>query len=162
MSDLINKAPLVYEPLRTNRFVVRFPSDLGIQEWNVTKFARPKLNINSDDMSFMNTKTYTIGSYKWDALTLDLRDPIGPSSTQAVMEWARMHAESVTGRMGYAAGYKRDIELEMLDPTGAVVQKWIYKNCFITSVDFGGLEYGDGSVASVTMTIQMDYAILCY
>ena len=29
------------------------------------------------------------------------------------MEWVRLHSESVTGRQGYAAGYKKDIELEV-------------------------------------------------
>lgn len=160
--DLLNKAPLVYEPLRTNRFIVRFPSDLGIQEWNVVSFARPNITINNEPINFMNTETYTIGSYKWNALTLKLRDPIGPSSSQAVMEWVRLHAESATGRMGYAAGYKRDLEVEMTDPTGAVVQKWIYKNCLIASSDFGPLDYKGGAVAEITISIQMDYAILCY
>jgi hypothetical protein len=26
-----------------------------------------------------------------------------------------LHSESITGRQGYAAGYKRPVELEMLD-----------------------------------------------
>lgn len=160
--DLINKAPLVYEPLRTNRFIVRFPADLGIQEWNVISFARPKISINKEAIDFMNTKTWTIGTYEWGNVQLKLRDPIGPSSSQAVMEWVRLHAESATGRMGYAAGYKRDIEVEMTDPTGAVVQKWIYKNCLIESSDFGPLDYKGGAVADITVGIQMDYAILAY
>ena len=33
MSDLLIKAPVTYELLRKNRFLLRFPSDLGIQEW---------------------------------------------------------------------------------------------------------------------------------
>jgi hypothetical protein len=160
--DLLNKAPLVYEPLRTNRFIVRFPSDLGIQEWNVVSFARPNITINNEPINFMNTETYTIGSYKWNALTLKLRDPIGPSSSQAVMEWVRLHAESATGRMGYAAGYKRDIELEMLDPTGVCVQKWILKNAWISNCDFGSLQYSDDALADITATIVIDYAILAY
>ena len=46
-------------------------------------------------------------------------DPIGPSAAQAIMEWVRLQSESITGRQGYAAGYKRpvELELEMLDPT---------------------------------------------
>ena len=33
MSDLLMKMPLPYEPKRKNRFLLRFPSELGIQEW---------------------------------------------------------------------------------------------------------------------------------
>lgn len=32
MSDLLTKIPLQFEPLRKNRFMLRFPADLGIQE----------------------------------------------------------------------------------------------------------------------------------
>jgi hypothetical protein len=37
-------------------------------------------------------------------------------------------------RMGYAAGYKKDVDLEMLDPTGVAVEKWILQGCFLTNV----------------------------
>ena len=86
----------------------------------------------------------------------------GPSTMQAVMEWIRLHSESVTGRQGYAAGYKRDVELEMLDPTGAVVQKWILKGCFLTNVDFGDLSYAQDELSTISATLRPDYCILCY
>jgi hypothetical protein len=78
------------------------------------------------------------------------------------MEWIRLASESVTGRQGYAAGYKRDLELEMLDPAGVCMQKWVMKNSFITSCDFGSLDYADDELADITATVRMDYAILAY
>jgi hypothetical protein len=78
------------------------------------------------------------------------------------MEWVRLHSESVSGRQGYAAGYKRDVELEMLDPTGVVVSKWILKNVMIDNVDFGDLNYSQDELATISMTLRMDYAILAY
>ena len=65
--------------------------------------------------------------------------------------------------MGYAAGYVRDIELEMLDPTGTVVSKWILKNCMLgDSIDFGSLAYNTSALAEITLSIQPQYCILCY
>lgn len=162
MSDLLLRMPLNYEPLRKNRWLLRFPSDLGIQEWTVSKAKRPKINQEAKPIEFLNTETYVVGRYKWDPITVTLRDPIGPSASQAIMEWVRLHSESVTGRQGYAIGYKRDIELEMLDPTGVVVSKWILKNAFITSADFGDLDYSQDDLATIDVNIQMDYAILAY
>jgi hypothetical protein len=78
------------------------------------------------------------------------------------MEWVRLHSESVSGRQGYAAGYKRDVELEMLDPTGVVVSKWILKNVMLDNADFGDLNYSQDELATITMTLRFDYAILCY
>ena len=60
------------------------------------------------------------------------------------------------------AGYKRDLELEMLDPTGVCVQKWVLKNSWITVANFGNLDYSDDEVADITGTLRMDYAVLAY
>jgi hypothetical protein len=39
------------------------------------------------------------------------------------MEWGRLHAESLTGRMGYKAGYAKNILLKAVDPAGIEVEK---------------------------------------
>lgn len=154
--------PLNYEPLRQNRFLLRFPADLGIQEWWVTKASRPSIKMDETEIPFLNTSTFVVGRYKWDTMQVSLRDPIGPSATQAVMEWVRLHSESVTGRQGYAAGYKRDVEIEMLDPTGVVVSKWILKNTMVNDANFGSLDYSSSELATIDLTLRFDYAILCY
>ena len=162
MSDLLIKAPIEYEPLRKNRFLMRFPSDLGIQEWWASNAARPTITMKDVEIPFLNTSTWVVGRYTWETISVTLRDPIGPSASQAVMEWVRLHSESVTGRQGYAAGYKRDVELEMLDPTGVVVSKWILKNTMCTAADFGDLDYSQDDLASISLTLRFDYAILAY
>ena len=162
MSDLLLKMPLNYEPLRKNRWLLRFPADLGIQEWWCKSAKRPSIKQEGKEIPFINTSTWVVGRYVWEEMQVTLRDPIGPSASQAVMEWVRLHSESVTGRQGYAAGYKRDVELEMLDPTGVVVSKWILKNAFVTSADFGDLDYSQDDLAEITLQIRYDYAILCY
>ena len=78
------------------------------------------------------------------------------------MEWVRLCAESVTGRMGYAAGYKKLVWLEMLDPTGVVVEKWQLEGCFLTSVNFDSLSYSTDALASISATLRMDRCILLY
>jgi hypothetical protein len=162
MADLLMKMPFPYEPKKKNRFILRFPSELGINEWFVETTNRPKITIGSIDIPFLNTKRYVAGKYEWGTIGVTLRDPIGPSAAQAMMEWVRLHAESVTGRMGYAAGYKKDVELEMLDPTGVVIEKWSLIQCFLTDVDFGSLGYADDALANITLTLRPDYCVLLY
>jgi hypothetical protein len=162
MADLLMKMPFPYEPKKKNRFILRFPSELGINEWFVETTNRPKITIGSIDIPFLNTKRYVAGKYEWGTVGVTLRDPIGPSAAQAMMEWVRLHAESVTGRMGYAAGYKKDVELEMLDPTGVVIEKWSLIQCFLTDVDFGSLGYADDALANITLTLRPDYCVLLY
>lgn len=162
MSDLLQRMPLQFEPKRKNRFVVRFPSDIGISEWMVSSASRPTIKQGSTEISFLNTSTYVLGRYTWDTIQVTFRDPIAPSASQALMEWVRLCSESVTGRQGYAAGYKRDVELEILDPSGVVIEKWILKNAWISECNFGTLAYNDEGIQEVTATLVIDYAILCY
>jgi hypothetical protein len=162
MADLLMKMPIPYEPKRQNRFILRFPSSLGINEWFVETAKRPSIKIAPTDIQFLNTSTFVAGRFNWDTIQVKFRDPIGPSAAQALMEWVRLHAESVTGRMGYAAGYKKDIDLEMLDPTGVVVEKWILYGTFLTDVDFGALSYSQDALADITATLRMDRCVLVY
>jgi hypothetical protein len=162
MADLLMKMPMPYEPKRKNRFILRFPSSLGINEWFVETANRPSIKIKEVPIDFLNTSTFVAGRFNWDTIQVKFRDPIGPSATQALMEWVRLHAESVTGRMGYAVGYKRDVDLEMLDPTGVVVEKWILYNTFLTDVNFGSLGYSDDALADITATLRPDRCVLVY
>lgn len=162
MADLLMKMPIPYEPKRQNRFILRFPSTLGINEWFVESSARPHVTINPVPIPFLNTETYVAGRFTWSTINVTFRDPIGPSASQALMEWVRLHAESVTGRMGYAAGYKKNVDLEMLDPTGVVVEKWILEGTFLSDVNFNQLAYNTDALATITATLRMDRCILVY
>ena len=129
--------------------VPKYLSSLGINEWYVESTSRPQVTINSVEVPFLNTSTYVAGRFVWNTINVTFRDPIGPSAAQALMEWVRLHAESVTGRMGYAAGYKKNIDLELLDPTGVVVEKWILQGTFLTDVNFNDLSYSDDGLANI-------------
>lgn len=162
MADLLMKMPIPYEPKRKNRFILRFPSTLGINEWYVFSTSRPSAKIKDVEIPFLNTSTYVAGRFNWEPIKVQFKDPIGPSAAQALMEWFRLHAESVTGRMGYAAGYKKDVELEMLDPTGVVVEKWILVGCFMTDLNFGDLNYSQDELATIDVNLRMDRCIQVY
>ena len=162
MADLLTQMPVQFEPKQTHRFVLRFPSELGIQEWVIKSAARPKYTGPSVEIPFLNTKNYVVGQYNWESIQVTLRDPIGPSTAQAVMEWVRLHSESVTGRQGYAASYKKNVTLDMLDPVGVPVEKWLLVNCMITDADFGSLDYSSAALAEITITLQPERAILLF
>jgi hypothetical protein len=103
------------------------------------------------------------GKLKWNDLSLTLFDPITPSGAQAVMEWVRLHHESVTGRDGYSDFYKKDVKIEILGPVGDIVSEWIIKGAFIKSAEFGEYNWDNEAAAqNLTLTLGMDYCILNY
>ena len=162
MSDLLMNMPVPYEPKKKNRWMMRFPAELGIQQWWLQSGARPSITQAEVEIPFLNTSTYVLGRFTWDTIQVVFRDAIGPSTTQAIMEWVRLGSESVTGRMGYAAGYKKNVELEMLDPTGVVIEKWRLEGTMLTDVSFGDLAMDADGIADVTTTLRFDRAILIF
>lgn len=162
MADLLMKMPNPYEPKRANRWLLRFPSDLGIQEWWLQSASRPSITQNDVEIPFLNTSTWVVGRFIWEAISVTFRDPIGPSASQALMEWVRLQSESITGRQGYAAGYKKDVELEMLDPSGVVIEKWVLQDTMLTNVSFGDLSMEDDSLAQINADLRFDRAILVF
>ena len=161
MSDLLMKMPYS-EPKKKNRWLLTFPADLGIQQWWLASASRPTININEVEIPFLNTSEYVAGRFTWEPITVTFRDPIGPSAMQALMEWVRLHAESITGRMGYSVGYKRPVELEMIDPTGVVIEKWLLDGCMITNLSGGDLSMDDDGIAEITVSLRFPRAILLF
>ena len=160
MANLLLNAPLKYEPKTSNRWVLLFPDDIGIQTWAIKTVTSPKMDLKKEEMSFLNTKTYFVSQYSWEEMSITVRDFIAPSQSEALMEWVRLHAESVTGRMGYNVGMAKDIILQSLDPTGVATEEWLLKNCIVVGgVEFGSFEYESGGVRELQFSIQPQYCV---
>jgi hypothetical protein len=94
---------------------------------------------------------------------MELYDPIVPSGAQAVMEWVRLHHESVTGRDGYQDFYKKDLTINVLGPVGDKVEEWKLVGSFIVSADFQEMDWSDdGAAQMISLSVAYDYAILQY
>jgi hypothetical protein len=92
---------------------------------------------------------------------MTLFDPITPSGAQAVMEWTRLHHESVTGRDGYSDFYKKNLVINVLGPVGDIVSEWVIKGAFIKTANFGDLSWDDENTAlNIELSIGMDYCVL--
>ncbi len=52
MADLLMKMPVPYEPKKKNRWLLRFPADLGIQEWWLASASRPSIEQNEVEIPF--------------------------------------------------------------------------------------------------------------
>ena len=84
-----------------------------------------------------------------------------PNTDLFVMEWTRLHHESVTGRDGYSDFYKKDLTIDVLGPVGDVVSEWIIKGAFIKDASFGDMNWDDDTtVMNISLTLGMDYCVL--
>jgi hypothetical protein len=147
-----------FEPKQPNRFIMYMD---GFPSFIVKGVSAVTLTQGSVPLNHINVQRFVKGKTVWNPITFTLFDPITPSGAQAVMEWVRLHHESVTGRDGYSDFYKKDLTFNVLGPVGDVVSEWIIKGAMITSADFGGYGWDDvDSAINLTMEVQPDYCIL--
>ena len=148
-----------FEPKLSNRFIMEIN---GIDSYLVKTASRPSVSSEVVELDHINIKRKIKGKTTWEDITISLYDPIVPSGAQQVMEWIRQSHEALTGRDGYAAFYKKDINFKMLGPVGDVVELWTLKGAFINSANFGDMDWSGNDPVSIEVTLSYDYAILEY
>ena len=148
-----------FEPKLQNRFLMKID---GIPAYLIKKIARPSITFNEVVLDHINVKRKIKGKANWENISCELYDPVTPSGAQAVMEWVRLHHESVTGRDGYSDFYKKNIDIETLGPVGDVVENWRLMGTYCQSAAFGDMDWTSDAPANITINLVMDYAILNY
>ena len=160
MADMVTPEEIMFtpfEPKLKNRFIMYIE---GIPAYLVKTMNRPSLNQETVELPHINVTRYVKGRSTWQPIEVTLYDPIVPSGAQSVIEWVRLHHESVTGRDGYSDFYKKDITFNVLGPVGDKVEEWTLKGAFITEANFNDLDFASSEVADIALTLQYDYAIL--
>jgi len=148
----------VFEPKQANRFIMYID---GIPAYEVKGVGQITVQQGTVRLNHINIQRYVKGITTWQPIQFTLFDPITPSGAQAVMEWVRLHHESVTGRDGYSDFYKKDLTFDILGPVGDIVSEWIIKGAFITEANFGEYSYDtENQAINITMTVQPDYCVL--
>ena len=147
-----------FEPKQKNRFIMLVD---GIPSYQIKGVGAVSLTQKSVTLNHINVQRYVKGKTVWNPISMTLFDPITPSGAQAVMEWVRLHHESVTGRDGYSDFYKKDLTMNVLGPVGDIVSEWIIKGAFITSADFGDFSWDEDAAAQeISIEVQPDYCVL--
>lgn len=123
-NDDKSKTPPSYEPIMANRWLVKFPKEYNIPEWVGKALTLP-------------TYPFNFGG----KITVVLRDPITPSTTDSLMKF-----------IDNQKPFK--LKIHILDPLGETVGKWILKGCLITSIDWSTLDYESKEPMSIYTQIS--------
>ena len=146
-----------FEPKQQNRFVLYVD---GFPAYLIKAMGAVTVEQGTVTLDHINIQRNVKGKTKWSTIQITLYDAITPSGAQSIMEWVRLHHESVTGRDGYSDFYKKDLTVNVLGPVGDVVSEWIIKGAFITNASFGEYNYANEGAVEITMTVQPDYCVL--
>lgn len=160
MPETLETAQLLsntYEPKRKFRWILQIE---GLDAFVMKTAARPQATFEETVIDYVNTKRYVSGKMAWQPIAVTMNDPIAPSAAQKIMDWLRINYEPLTGRMGYAAFYKKDITLKLLDPQGTVVELWDLTGAWPQDVNWGELDYASSDNAEISFSLRFDNATL--
>lgn len=146
-----------YEPKRKFRWILQID---GIDAFVLKTAARPQAVFEETVIDYINTKRYVSGKMAWNPIAVTMHDPIAPSAAQKIMDWVRVNYEPLTGRMGYAAFYKKDITLKLLDPQGTVVELWDLTGAWPQDINWGDLDYATSDNVEISFSLRFDNATL--
>jgi len=156
--DLFDKA-FSWEPKYTNRFIMQIG---GIPSYLIKASGRPSVTNGEIVLDHINVDRKLKGKSRWQDITITLYDAIVPSAAEAVMQWIRLHHESVTGRDGYSSMYKKNINFYSLSGTGEKIESWTLHGAFIGDSNFGDMDWGNEGAVEISVTLKYDYAVLDY
>jgi len=147
-----------FQSKHSNQFLFSVDDDPTVKLL-CTQASRPTVSFSEIAIPHINKTRYEAGRPTYEPLNISLIDYIVPSTSQYVSAWLATQGEIFTGRMGYSAFYRRKCTLELLDPVGAVIEKWDYLNCFLLSANFGEVSWENEQPMQIQLSIRYDDVI---
>jgi|TARA_R110000803_G_C11958501_1_gene318443 hypothetical protein len=123
-----------FEPKQSNRWVVKFPVDFGIESWMV---------------NHVSPVVYDAEKKEWNDITITLYDAI-PKSTSKVfsdlIEEGRYHNFL--------------LQMTMLGPIGDEVEDFNFEKCNFKTIDFGHTDYNVKEFKVITLIVSYKKCIV--
>lgn len=131
----------------------------------VIDFARPSVSFEEMTVPIYNSTVYLAGKYSWEAVTVNLRDDAAGNVARLVGEQLQKQLDFVEQASASSGiDYKFTTRCEILDggngaATPVVLETWELYGCYLTSVNYNDLNYGESAPVTITMNIRFDNAI---
>ena len=131
----------------------------------VMDFTRPTATFEEITIDLYNSKMYLAGKASWETITINLRDDAGGQVQRLVGEQLQKQMDFMEQASASSGiDYKFVTKCEILDggnglsaPT--VLETWEMYGCFLTSANYGDLNYGTSEPVTIALTMRYDNAL---
>jgi len=134
-------------------------SGQAVFAWWAKTCDRPKINIPvlGKDEYYLGTSTPDVKPGEivdFQPITMTFIDPIKPSISASIIGQLSAASDECFPRINGAilkAAFG-EVSIAQIDAAGAIVETFVLKGAFPTSIDFGSLDYGSDDFITITMT----------
>jgi hypothetical protein len=154
------------EPKRSNRFVMYIGD---FPHWFIHMSDKPSYKLATVKYYWLNHTFNYPSKIEWNPIKVTLYDPVHPDAAKTMLD--------VMNRGGYHFPYGPDdlttiskeqminalggqILLRQVGADGVVVEEWVLKNPWVSSVDNGKLDFEKDDPVNVEIEITYDWAIM--
>ena len=171
MSGFWSEANL--EPKRQFRWLMYFA---GMPQFIARSTAKPNFQVGETKHDFLNYEFYFPGKVKWQTLQFKITDPVNPDSTYSLYKILEAAGYTIPNnytqenprtisKKAFVDSLGGEVRIEQIgagsaDQTTAPLETWILKNPFITTVNFGSLDYQQEGIVDIDVTLRFDWAEL--
>ena len=134
--------PPYFEPRTKNRFLVKFPEEMKIKPFCVASINLPIIKNERVDFFGIHFKTNTYVS-DFEIEMIDSISGGAKSNIKTINEW-------------FFKEKQFNLDIELLDATGVIYEKFALGDCLISKIDFGELNYDDKSLLKYKLTLKTD------
>jgi hypothetical protein len=131
----------------------------------VIDFTRPSVSFDEIEVPVYNSRLYLAGRHSWEMVTVNLRDDASGQVTRLVGEQLQKQLDFME-QASAASGidYKFVTRCEILDGGNGtaepiVLENWELYGCYLNSVNYNDLNYGESAAVTITMSIRFDNAV---
>lgn len=163
-----------YEPMRKNWFIVQFDSSLTDGEALTIACKTcdiPSLTTSENVIDRLNDKVYTPAKSEYGTISIAFNEYISEtkvegngegntrkSAGEILYAWQQKVHNVKSGVQGAKKQVAKNIAIVQIDGAGNAVRVWNVYKAWPTTVEFDGLDSGDGGLQAVTATFRFDWA----
>jgi phage tail-like protein len=146
----------MYQPKRKNQWVFEFPDEVGIASIAIKSVGLPNGSFSELTLDYINQKYYFPGKFAWEEISLTLMDYIGDSTSQKLYDWFLANYNPLTGKQAFGANLKKTVNIILLDPEGAELERWVLKGAWPKTFNWGELDYEADDLRTLELAIRYD------
>lgn len=163
MTDLVKKVNRNNKTKRNDNFYVkwlRLPDNisnvLGRQTISVS---RPSLQFESTPINRRRHQHQSMQQVRYEPVSVTLHDDEGSLTSQFIYTQVYRQLNfgpDIYGKLGLDREYKFDFKVEIMDSRDEIIDGYVLRDCFISSVDVDDLNVNDENNTSITVVLIYD------
>jgi hypothetical protein len=168
-SDMNNGNQTLLMPKLQYRFRVSFlnfgAGDALELTRQVVDCSRPNVQFAKITLPVYNSTIYMAGKHTWQPMTVNIRDDASGVVSRSVGEQLQKQLDFMEqSSAASASDYKFTMEIDILDGGNGtnvpvVLERWELAGCYVESVNYNALNYGQSEDIKIALTIQFDNAV---